>query len=176
MTFVRKQSKTNTVDVTDRVNAKMEELKQRVIPPDIQRVIPPDIKVDIVRDQSTYVRENIADVWNTIFFGGALALFITYMFLGNFRATIIGGLCIPTSIIATFFMMKAMNFTLNNMSLMALSLAVGILIDDAIVVIENIFRHIEIFSAISKWAKRRLWQPKKQRRKFPWQYWQRRCR
>lgn len=72
----------------------MEELKQRVIPP--------DIKVDIVRDQSTYVRENIADVWNTIFFGGALALFITYMFLGNFRATIIGGLCIPTSIIATF--------------------------------------------------------------------------
>lgn len=60
MTFVRKQSKTNTVDVTDRVNAKMEELKQRVIPP--------DIKVDIVRDQSTYVRENIADVWNTIFF------------------------------------------------------------------------------------------------------------
>lgn len=136
MTFVRKQSKTNTVDVTDRVNAKMEELKQRVIPP--------DIKVDIVRDQSTYVRENIADVWNTIFFGGALALFITYMFLGNFRATIIGGLCIPTSIIATFFMMKAMNFTLNNMSLMALSLAVGILIDDAIVVIENIFRHIEM--------------------------------
>ena len=77
MTFVRKQSKTNTVDVTDRVNAKMEELKQRVIPP--------DIKVDIVRDQSTYVRENIADVWNTIFFGGALALFITYMFLGNFN-------------------------------------------------------------------------------------------
>ena len=136
MTFVRKQSKTNTVDVTDRVNAKMEELKQRVIPP--------DIKVDIVRDQSTYVRENIADVWNTIFFGGALALFITYMFLGNFRATVIGGLCIPTSIIATFFMMKAMDFTLNNMSLMALSLAVGILIDDAIVVIENIFRHIEM--------------------------------
>ena len=136
MTFVRKQSKTNTVDVTDRVNAKMEELKQRVIPP--------DIKVDIVRDQSTYVRENIADVWNTIFFGGALALFITYMFLGNFRATVIGGLCIPTSIIATFFMMKALDFTLNNMSLMALSLAVGILIDDAIVVIENIFRHIEM--------------------------------
>lgn len=136
MTFVRKQSKTNTVDVTERVNAKMEELKQRIIPP--------DIKVDIVRDQSTYVRENIADVWNTIFFGGALALFITYMFLGNFRATVIGGLCIPTSIIATFFMMKALDFTLNNMSLMALSLAVGILIDDAIVVIENIFRHIEM--------------------------------
>lgn len=136
MTFVRKQSKTNTVDVTDNVNAKMEELKHSNLPP--------DIIVDKVRDQSNYIRDNIADVWNAILFGGFLALLITYLFLRNFRATIIGGLCIPTSIIATFFMMKVMGFTLNNMSLMALSLAVGILIDDAIVVIENIFRHIEM--------------------------------
>lgn len=136
MAFVRKQSKTNTVDVTDGVNAKMESLKQRVLPK--------DIKVDVVRDQSVYIRENIADVWNTIIFGGFLALLITYLFLGNFWATIIGGLCIPTSVIATFFLMRSMDFTLNNMSLMALSLAVGILIDDAIVVIENIFRHIEM--------------------------------
>lgn len=136
MTFVRKQSKTNTVDVTDNVNAKMEELKHSNLPP--------DIIVDKVRDQSNYIRDNIADVWNAILFGGFLALLITYLFLRNFRATIIGALCIPTSIIATFFMMKVMGFTLNNMSLMALSLAVGILIDDAIVVIENIFRHIEM--------------------------------
>lgn len=136
MTFVRKQSKTNTVDVTDNVNAKMEELKHSNLPP--------DIIVDKVRDQSNYIRDNIADVWNAILFGGFLALLITYLFLRNFRATIIGGLCIPTSIITTFFMMKVMGFTLNNMSLMALSLAVGILIDDAIVVIENIFRHIEM--------------------------------
>lgn len=136
MTFVRKQSKTNTVDVTDNVNAKMEELKHSNLPP--------DIIVDKVRDQSNYIRDNIADVWNAILFGGFLALLITYLFLRNFRATIIGGLCIPTSIIPTFFMMKVMGFTLNNMSLMALSLAVGILIDDAIVVIENIFRHIEM--------------------------------
>lgn len=136
MTFVRKQSKTNTVDVTDNVNAKMEELKHSNLPP--------DIIVDKVRDQSNYIRDNIADVWNAILFGGFLALLITYLFLRNFRATIIGGLGIPTSIIATFFMMKVMGFTLNNMSLMALSLAVGILIDDAIVVIENIFRHIEM--------------------------------
>lgn len=136
MTFVRKQSKTNTVDVTDNVNAKMEELKHSNLPP--------DIIVDKVRDQSNYIRDNIADVWNAILFGGFLALLITYLFLRNFRATIIGGLCIPTSIIATFFIMKVMGFTLNNMSLMALSLAVGILIDDAIVVIENIFRHIEM--------------------------------
>lgn len=136
LAFVRKQSKTNTVDVTDKVNAKMDELRQSNLPP--------DIKVEKVRDQSTYIRDNIADVWNAIIFGGFLALLITYLFLRNFRATIIGGLCIPTSIIATFFMLKLMDFTLNNMSLMALSLAVGILIDDAIVVIENIFRHIEM--------------------------------
>ncbi len=136
MTFVRKQSKTNTVDVTDNINARMEELKQSNLPP--------DITVSKVRDQSSYIRDNIADVWNAIIFGGFLALLITYLFLRNFRATVIGGLCIPTSIIATFFIMKVMDFTLNNMSLMALSLAVGILIDDAIVVIENIFRHIEL--------------------------------
>lgn len=136
MTFVRKQSKTNTVDVTDNINARMEELKQSNLPP--------DITVSKVRDQSSYIRDNIADVWNAIIFGGFLALLITYLFLHNFRATVIGGLCIPTSIIATFFIMKVMDFTLNNMSLMALSLAVGILIDDAIVVIENIFRHIEL--------------------------------
>lgn len=136
LTFVRKQSKTNTVDVTDGVNAKMEELRQKNLPA--------DIVVEKIRDRSTYIRDNIADVWNSILFGGFLALLITYLFLRNFRATIIGGLCIPVSVIATFFMMKMMDFTLNNMSLMALSLAVGILIDDAIVVIENIFRHLEL--------------------------------
>ncbi|MCQ2331528.1 MAG: efflux RND transporter permease subunit, partial [Paludibacteraceae bacterium] len=134
--FVRRQSMFNTVEATDNVLKKMEELKGYALPQ--------DIKVKVIRDQSVYIRDNIADVWNTIFFGGFLALFITYMFLRNFRATIIGGLCIPTAVISTFFMMKTMNFSLNNMSLMALSLAVGMLIDDAIVVIENIFRHIEM--------------------------------
>lgn len=136
LVFVRKQSKTNTVDVTENVAAKMEELKETSLPS--------DISVHVIRDQSSYIRENVADVWNAILFGGLLALIITYMFLRNFRATIIGGLCIPTSIVATFFMMKLLGFTLNNMSLMAMSLAVGILIDDAIVVIENIYRHIEM--------------------------------
>ncbi|MDO4528408.1 MAG: efflux RND transporter permease subunit, partial [bacterium] len=136
LVFVRKQSKTNTVDVIDGVKEKMAELQQRVIPPDIE--------ISIVRDQSTFIRENIADVWNAILFGGFLALLITYLFLRDFRATIVGSLCIPTSIVATFFMMKVLDFTFNNMSLMALSLAVGILIDDAIVVIENIFRHMEM--------------------------------
>lgn len=136
MVLVRKQSKTNTVDVVDGVNASMEQM--------MENDLPKDIKVDVVRDQSAYIRENVADVWNAILFGGFLALLITYMFLRDFRATIIAGLSIPTSVIATFFLMKSMDFTLNNMSLMALSLAVGILIDDAIVLIENIFRHMEM--------------------------------
>lgn len=144
MAYISKQSKTNTVDVTDNINEKMEILKRSNIPP--------DITVDKVRDQSKYIRDNIADVWNSILFGGFFALLITYMFLRNFRATIIGGLCIPTSVVATFFLMKVMDFTLNNMSLMALSLAVGILIDDAIVVIENIFRHMEMGKTPAKAA------------------------
>ena len=135
LVLVRKQSRTNTVAVRDAVVDKMDELRQRIIPQ--------DIKAEIVFDQSPFIRDNVADVWNTIIFGGFLALFITYMFLGNLRATIVGGLCIPTSVISTFFLMRVMNFTLNNMSLMALSLAVGMLIDDAIVLIENVFRHME---------------------------------
>lgn len=132
---VQKQSGTNTVGVTDGVMAAMEKMKKNDLPQ--------DIKVEVVNDQSKYIRENVSDVWSAILFGGFFALLITYLFLGNFRATIIGGLAIPTSIIATFVLMKQMNFTLNNMSLMGLSLAVGVLIDDAIVLIENVFRHLE---------------------------------
>ncbi|MGL5271826.1 MAG: efflux RND transporter permease subunit, partial [Selenomonadaceae bacterium] len=132
---VQKQSGTNTVAVTDGVMAAMEKIKTNDLPR--------DIKVDLVNDQSQYIRENVGDVWSAILFGGFFALLITYLFLGNFRATIIGGLAIPTSIIATFVLMKQLNFTLNNMSLMGLSLAVGVLIDDAIVLIENVFRHLE---------------------------------
>jgi len=134
--FVRKQSRTNTVEVVDRVNATLKEMQKNDLPP--------DIRVNITRDQSRYIRENVADVWNTILFGGFLALAITYLFLQDLRATIIGGLAIPTSIVATFYLMRLMDFTLNNMSLMGLSLAVGFLIDDAIVLIENVFRHIEM--------------------------------
>lgn len=132
---VQKQSGTNTVAVTDGVMAAMDKMQKNDLPR--------DIKVDLVNGQSKYIRENVGDVWSAILFGGFFALLITYLFLGNFRATIIGGLAIPTSIIATFVLMKQMNFTLNNMSLMGLSLAVGVLIDDAIVLIENVFRHLE---------------------------------
>jgi HAE1 family hydrophobic/amphiphilic exporter-1 len=132
---VQKQSGTNTVDVAERVKKAMREMQDSALPA--------DIKVSTVRDSSLYIEDNVHDVMMSLFFGGLLAVIITFLFLQNSRATLIGAITIPTSIIAAFFLMKVMKFTLNNMSLMGLSLAVGILIDDAIVVIENIFRHLE---------------------------------
>lgn len=134
---VKKQSGTNTVAVIDAVKAQLEQMQR-------SGQIPSDMRIKMIRDTSKYIRDNINDVWFSIIFGGCLALVITYMFLQNFRATVIGGIAIPTSVIATFFIMKQMNFTLNNMSLMGLSLAVGMLIDDAICLIENVYRHMEM--------------------------------
>ncbi len=131
---VQKQSGTNTVNVAERVKKEMARL---------QGILPADVKVSIVRDSSVYIRDNVDDVMSSLLLGGFLAVLITFLFLRDWRATIVAGISIPTSIVATFFLMKAMGFTLNNMSLLALSLAVGILIDDAIVVVENIVRHIE---------------------------------
>ncbi len=135
MIAVQKQSGTNTVAVADRVRDRMDWLQKNMLPP--------DIKVIVARDSTRYIRANVEDVTLSLVFGGLLAVLITFLFLQNARATVIGAIAIPTSIVATFFLMKIMGFTLNNMSLMGLSLAVGILIDDAIVVIENIYRHLE---------------------------------
>ena len=131
---IQKQSGTNTVNVSERVKKEIERLQQ---------ILPADVKVSIVRDSSVYIRDNVDDVNMSLIFGSLLAVLITYLFIRDWRATVIAGISIPTSIIATFFLMKVQGFTLNNMSLLALSLAVGILIDDAIVIVENIVRHIE---------------------------------
>lgn len=135
MVAVQKQSGSNTVDVAERAKKAMSHMQANVLPS--------DINVLTVRDGSVYIRDSVEDVMISLVFGGLLAVIITFFFLQNTRATIIGAIAIPTSVIATFFLIKAMNFTLNTMSLMGLSLAVGILIDDAIVIIENIYRHIE---------------------------------
>ena len=134
MVAVQKQSGTNTVDVAKRAKQAMDK---------VQVLLPPDIKVIVTRDSAVYIKDSVDDVMMSMVFGGFLAVVITFLFLQNTRATIIGAIAIPTSVIATFFLLKTMHFTLNNMSLMGLSLAVGILIDDAIVVIENIYRHME---------------------------------
>ncbi len=131
---IQKQSGTNTVNVAERAKKEMARLQQ---------ILPADVKISIVRDSSVYIRDNVDDVNTSLIFGSLLAVLITYLFIRDWRATVVAGISIPTSIIATFFLMKVQGFTLNNMSLLALSLAVGILIDDAIVIVENIVRHIE---------------------------------
>jgi len=129
-----KQSGSNTVDVAAHVYKELDKLRKE---------LPPDVNIVMATDNSVYIRDSINDVLFDILYGGLLAVIVIYMFLANMRATIISALALPSSIIASFIMMYALNFTLNMMSLLALSLAVGLLIDDAIVVIENIYRHMQ---------------------------------
>ena len=105
--------------------------------------MPPDIKIFLAQDNSVFIKDSINDVLFDIIYGGLLAVIVIFLFLANMRATIISALALPSSIIASFIIMYALGFTLNMMSLLALSLAVGLLIDDAIVVIENIYRHMD---------------------------------
>ena len=131
---VRKQSGTNTVEVVDRV------LNRLAV---IQPTLPPDLQISIGDDQSTFIRRSFEDIKLHLFLGGLLASVVVFLFIRNLRVTFIAALAIPTSIIGTFTVMKAFGFTLNNMTMLALSLATGIVIDDAIVVLENIFRYVE---------------------------------
>jgi len=140
---IRKQSGTNTVTVVDRVLARLER---------IQPTLPPDIKTKPIRDQSRFIRKSFEEIQHHLFIGGLLAAFVVFLFIRNLRVTLIAALAIPTSIIGTFTVMKALGFTLNNMTMLALSLATGIVIDDAIVVLENIFRYIEEKGATPKEA------------------------
>jgi len=131
---IRKQSGTNTVTVVDRVLARLAQ---------IQTTLPSDINVKASRDQSRFIRKSFEEIQHHLIFGGLLAALVVLFFMRNWRATAISALAIPISIIGTFAVMRALDFSLNNMTMLALSLATGIVIDDAIVVIENIFRYIE---------------------------------
>jgi HAE1 family hydrophobic/amphiphilic exporter-1 len=132
---ILKQSGSNTVRVADAVRDQIERLKKE---------LPADLRVTMAKDNSTFIRDSVNDVLFDIVYGGLLAVIVVYLFLANARPTIISAIALPTSIIASFIIMFALNFTLNVMTLMALSLAVGLLIDDAIVVIENIYRHMHM--------------------------------
>ncbi len=131
---VRKQSGTNTIEVVDRVKARLIELAPQ---------LPAGYSFEIVRDQSTFIIAAVHTVQEHLLLGGFLAALVVLLFLGNLRSTLIAAVAIPTSIVATYALMYAMGFTLNVLTLLALTLAVGIVIDDAIVVLENIFRFIE---------------------------------
>jgi len=131
---VRKQSGTNTVEVVDRVQERLDR---------IQAQLPQDIQISIGNDQSRFIRRSFEDIKHHLIIGGLLASVVVFLFMRNLRVTFIAALAIPTSIIGTFTFMKMAGFTLNNMTMLALSLATGIVIDDAIVVLENIFRYVE---------------------------------
>src|SRR5258708_17098932 len=131
---IRKQSGTNTVEVVDRVQEKLQR---------IQAALPQDIQISIGNDQSRFIRRSFEDIKLHLILGALLASGVVFLFIRNWRVTFIAALAIPTSIIGTFTFMKMAGFTLNNMTMLALSLATGIVIDDAIVVLENIFRFVE---------------------------------
>ncbi|MGA9526127.1 MAG: efflux RND transporter permease subunit [Myxococcaceae bacterium] len=131
---IRKQSGTNTVAVVD-------EIRERVA--EIQKELPAGYSLQVQRDGSEVIRTGTHAVTEHLIIGALLAAIIVLVFLGNVRSTIIAALAIPTSIVGTFALMKMAGYTLNSITLLALALAVGIVIDDAIVVLENIFRHVD---------------------------------
>ncbi len=132
--IVYKQSGGNTVKVCDRLKKTIAILKKE---------LPPGTAIEIASDQSKFIKRSVHETMRTLYLGAIFATLVIFIFLGNFRSTIIAALAIPTSILATFIMMNLFGYTINMMTLMGLSLCVGILIDDAIVVRENIFRHVE---------------------------------
>lgn len=131
---VTKASGANTVAVAESIRDQIEKLNE---------TLPEGTELFIINDDSVFVEESIKDTQTALWLGALSAILVILLFLGNVRTTIISALAIPTSFLFTFIMMQLMGFTINTMTLMALSLAVGILIDDAIVVRENIFRHWE---------------------------------
>jgi HAE1 family hydrophobic/amphiphilic exporter-1 len=131
---VRRQSGTNTVEVVDAVLDRVGEIKT---------TLPPGYDVRVVQDRSDFIRASIHRVEEHLVVGSILAALVVLLFLVNLRSTVIAAIAIPTSIIASFGLIWYMGFTLNMMTMLALTLAVGIVIDDAIVVLENIYRFIE---------------------------------
>lgn len=130
----RKQSGTNTVAVIDALKERLEEIRP---------TLPPGYRLEIVRDEGEFVRNAIHAVQEHLILGSLFAAIVVLLFLWNLRSTVISALAIPTSIIATFVLIKAMKLTLNTITLLGLTLAVGIVIDDAIVVLENIVKFVD---------------------------------
>jgi len=131
---LRKQSGANTVNVADAAKLRVEDLRKE---------LPSGYRIELVRDESGVIKTSVDAVKEHLVLGALLAAVVVFFFLGNLRSTLIAALAIPTSIIGTFATMWWAGYTMNTITLLALALAVGIVIDDAIVVLENIFRHIE---------------------------------
>lgn len=132
--FVQKQSGTNTVAISDTVQERLAE---------IAPTLPPDIKIELTQDQSRFIRDSMRELKFHLLLAGVLVAGTILLFIRDWRTTVIATMAIPTSIIPTFLFMSYMGFTLNNITMLGLILAIGIVIDDAVVVHENIFRHME---------------------------------
>ncbi|HEY9282543.1 MAG TPA: efflux RND transporter permease subunit [Pyrinomonadaceae bacterium] len=131
---IRKQSGANTVAVIEAVKQRMAE---------ITPLLPPDLKIAVTRDQQEFIETSLHAIEEHLIVGGLLAALIVFLFLWNFRSTIIAALAIPVSIIASFAVIAWLGYSLNQMTMLSLTLMVGIVIDDAIVVLENIYRFVE---------------------------------
>src|SRR6266545_2905328 len=131
---VVRQSKANLIDVARRIRAEL---------PAIQQTLPVGVRLESAFDGSVFVTHSIDDARLTLLIAAILVVLIIFVFLRNVRATIIPGLAIPASIIATFAIMYFLGFSINNFTLLALTIAIGIVVDDAIIVLENAFRHQE---------------------------------
>ena len=132
---VERQPGTNTVQVVDAIKKLL---------PGLERQLPPSVKVDIFYDRSESIRESVADVKFTLILTVFLVVLVIFIFLRNLPATVIPSLALPMSVISTFAVMAVLGYSLDNLSLMALTLAVGFVVDDAIVMLENIVRHQEM--------------------------------
>ncbi len=131
---VRKQSGSNTIKVIDGVKRRLKEL---------EAIVPTDFKLTVIRDQSRFILRSLAEVNFHLILGAILVAVTVFIFLHDWRGTIIASIAIPASVISTFALMRAMNYSLNNFTMLGLVFAVGIVIDDAIVVLENIHRTME---------------------------------
>jgi len=131
---VLRQSGVNTVRVADNVRSKVDDLRSQM---------PPGVQLQVVHDISEFIKASVHSLIEHLILGSILASLIVWVFIRNWRAVLIAAVAIPASVIATFTLMRGMDFSLNNMTLLALTLSVGIVIDDAIIVLENIFRYME---------------------------------
>jgi HAE1 family hydrophobic/amphiphilic exporter-1 len=131
---IRRQSGANTIEVINGIKSQL---------PRVAAQLPDDVKLEVIRDQSRYIESALHEIETHLILGSILASLVVFFFMRSWRSTVIAAVAIPCSVISTFGMMRALNFTLNSVTMLALVLMVGVVIDDAIVVLENIFRFIE---------------------------------
>src|SRR6185369_5976107 len=132
---IQRQPGTNTVEVVDNIKALL---------PSFEAVMPPSVKLNILYDRSVSIRDSVSDVKFTLFLALCLVILVIFLFLRNLSATVIPSMALPLSLVATFGVMYLLDYSLDNLSLMALTLSVGFVVDDAIVMLENIVRHMEM--------------------------------